>query len=265
VYCTGDEEVNLNSKARHLLADYKKGDRDFHKGCFGGVDVWASGILREENGQVSFQSANFRLADFSRAWLDRVDFRFSDFQGADFSDAHLGFVDFRGANLSYALFNGARMDSADLRGANLRGADLRHTNLANIKIDHKTCLSETVLDPKAIPEKIPDEALAREGMQVDGEFVIGWRTDSSLYMQGQSHVTYEEGRIYTAPIFSVCTETTCHPGIYLRGSRNVDLVKVFLGAIRVCCLRRELVGTKGLWSKGHKRQFRAKRVLVLPS
>ncbi len=104
------------------------------------------------------------------------------------------------------------LEDADLWHANLQGADLRHADLWDANLWHADLqgadLRGTILDPGNTPNA-DTEAFAR----VD-EWVLGWRTPNSPIIGGPG---YAPGGIkYTAPVFSTCPETECHPGLYLR-------------------------------------------------
>jgi len=89
---------------------------------------------------------------------------------------------------------------ADLAGANLTQADLTGANLAG-----------TRLDPCNVPNgdiEGFETFRSRNGVL----WVRGYRTRNSPYLDGPN---YEDGRNYFAPAFSVCSETACHPGLYL--------------------------------------------------
>lgn len=104
-------------------------------------------------------------------------------------------ADLRGANLGGANLGGAYLSEADLRGANLRGTYLGGANLGG-----------TVLDPTNAPSGA-DESWER----TEDGMCRGWRTRTSTHC---GSTTYENGRAYTAPVFSTAG-TECHPGLYL--------------------------------------------------
>ena len=96
-----------------------------------------------------------------------------------------------GANLQGADLREADLWEADLQGADLQGADLRGT----------------VCDPSR-EATCADADLA--GLVRDGDFVEGWRTFRSQHV---GDTEYRPG-LYRAPVFSVCPQTACHPGLY---------------------------------------------------
>jgi hypothetical protein len=132
-----------------------------------------------------------------------------------------------------------------LEYVNLQGANLRSANLEG-----------TCLDPSAPVPPISDQDLLDAGFEIQGEgeveYVVGWRTK---YSQHVGSNTYESGKEYTAPHFSVCTYTDCHPGLYLAGIAYLDAYYKRAERVQVKCLRSELV------KAGDK--FRAKRLWVL--
>jgi len=75
--------------------------------------------------------------------------------------------------------------------ANLSRANLSRANL-----------SKTILDPTNIPNKIID------GFEVDGDWVIGYRTRETS-AAGRALI---DDRIYGCEVFSTCEKTECHPG-----------------------------------------------------
>ena len=99
----------------------------------------------------------------------------------------------------------------DLRGADLSGA----------------YLSGTVLEDKT---KSLRQSL-RQCQQRNGGLIL-YRTKKSQHV---ADTTYEIGHTYTAPIFSLCAVTDCHPGIYgmtlsqiKQRYHGYDLVKMYV-------------------------------------
>ena len=111
------------------------------------------------------------------------------------------------AYLSYADLSYADLRGANLRGTNLSYADLRGTNLRG------TNLYGTILSPTNAPNAIVD-AFAH----IDG-WVIGYRTAHSPVIGGSGY--HDIGTTYTAPYFSTCDITDCHPGLYLWPQRDM--------------------------------------------
>ena len=159
----------------------------------------------------------------------------ANLQGADLSDANLSDTNLRHADLRYA----------NLIGANLLGADL----------------SGTCLDPDAPIPTIPDsEIVNNAGLEIqtvdNEERVYGWRTETSQHAGNTHYVPKNEP--YEAPVFSVDTDTSCHPGIYL-ASENwlAHNYYVDVPLVRCYCLRSELIHAGDKW--------RCKRLWVIPT
>jgi hypothetical protein len=151
-----------------------------------------------------------RGADLRDADLRGADLRDADLRGADLRDADLSGANLSGADLCDADLSGANLRRADLRGADLRGADLYGANL-----------SGTCLDPTALPRNAYT-AIAMAGLEIDAEgWVWGWRTARSLLVGATVYVPREEP--YEAPEMSVCTDTSCHPGIYFASRAELEL------------------------------------------
>jgi hypothetical protein len=207
---------------------------------------------------------DFRGADLRGANLEGANLSFARLQGANLRDANL-----RGANLRYALLRGANLRYALLRGANLKGAYLERANLryaylyradprdANLEgADLKgACLSyanlrnanlkNTCLAPDAVCAAPPtDGDIKRAGLELRGDKVYGWRTKESTCC---GSTTYEVGKEYTAPWFSVDHNTECHPGLYLAGKEWLDENYKGFEVVRVYCLRSELVHAGDKW------------------
>jgi hypothetical protein len=190
---------------------------------------------------LTFIKRNLSCANFSNKILSGYRFYYSDLRYSDLSGSRL---------------DGACLYGVDLREANLSGADLAQANLSRTRLEEANLsganLKNTVLDPRAKPSDIPDERIVRAGLEINGGFVLGWRTQVSTHV---GMTRYEPGAIYVAPIFSICQETECHPGIYLSGRRWLENHDYY-ALVRVACLRKELVNVGDKW--------RAKRILVLP-
>jgi hypothetical protein len=154
--------------------------------------------------------------------------------GANLCDADLRYVDLRGADLRDADLRDADLSSADLRGANLCDANLCGANLTS-----------TCLDPAALLSIIPDSNIEAAGLRIHGPWVYGWRTARSQHAGSTEYAIRDEP--YVAPWFSVDSETSCHPGIYLAGKSY--LAKEYDGhALVACkCLRSELVHAGDKW------------------
>jgi hypothetical protein len=114
-----------------------------------------------------------------------------------------------GANLNGANLREADLSGANLRGANLNGANLSDSNLSGADLSGAD-LESTCLAPTQLP-RLTDEEILEAGLEIDGEWVVGWRTQQSKYF----HNIYHPGCWYFAGIFSSDSGTDCHPGIYL--------------------------------------------------
>ena len=212
-----------------------------------GVPTW--NVWRSENPAVSLDLAKADLAradlaradlwraDLAKANLARANLTGADLTGADLPWANLTGADLTGANLTGADLTGANLTRADLAGAKLRGADLARADLARADLTKanlaranltgadltgvnlawanlwkanlvRANLTGTVLDP----DGIPNGGRAEDEWETDGEYLIGYRSRNQPYQAGPD---YENGVEYVAPVFSVCPETDCHPGLYV--------------------------------------------------
>ena len=154
-----------------------------------------------------------------------------------------------GANLSGVNLSGVNLSGVNLSGANLSGAYLGWVCLRG------AILTGTCLDPTAPVPNITDAEIDAAGLEINDDLVYGWRTAQSQHC---GDTIYEPGQCYTAPAFSVCRDTPCHPGLYLagwdwlRGSSYGNCVLV-----RCYCRRDELVHAGDKW--------RCKRLWVVAS
>jgi hypothetical protein len=176
-----------------------------------------------------------------------VDLRGVDLRGVDLRGAKL-----RDADLSGAILSWADLSGTDLNGANLSGANLSETNLSVADLSGAN-LSGTCLDSDAEIPPITDEEITTAGLEIHGEWVHGWRTAKSQHC---GYTKYEPGVTYTAPWFSVCPETKCHPGIYLAGL-NWLRGRYIRPYVRVRCLRKDLHRAGDKW--------RARQIEVIDS
>ena len=173
---------------------------------------------------VEGKRANLSGADLSGADLSRA-----DLYGADLSEANLS-----GANLSRAYLSKANLSKADLSGANLSRAGLSEANLSKADLS-KANLSKTCLDPENLIPEIEDSSIIFAGLEIDGEYVYGYRTKESQHVTG---TTYEVG-VYTVPWFSIDI-TECHPGIYLASREWLDRNYSGKKIVRCRTLRKDL-------------------------
>jgi len=82
---------------------------------------------------ANLRKSNFEGADFTNAFLERV----------DFSEANL-----RNANLTNAILISAVMYMTDLRGANLTGADFEHADMEDAMLDGAIFCNTIMPDPE---------------------------------------------------------------------------------------------------------------------
>ena len=138
------------------------------------------------------------------------------------------------ANLPGADLSGANLSRADLSWADLSGSFLRWANLSGADLS-KANLSKTCLDPENLIPEIEDSSIISAGLEIDGEYVYGYRTKESQHVAG---TTYEVG-VYTAPWFSTDT-TECHPGIYLASREWLGRNYIGKKIVRCRTLRKDL-------------------------
>lgn len=134
-----------------------------------------------------------------RANLRGVNLEWTNLRGATLIEADLSCANLSGVNLEWSNLSEADLSGANLSCANLSEAYMREVNMSEAD------LTGTVLDPKNKPNA------NIEGFEIEGQYVIGYRTQNSPAMGGDG---YEVGESYEAPVFSTC-ETKCHPGLYL--------------------------------------------------
>jgi uncharacterized protein YjbI with pentapeptide repeats len=140
-------------------------------------------------------------------------------------------ADLSGVNLRNAILSNANLGGTNLSGANLSNTHLNHLSLKN------TNLKETVLDPRNKTPQLSDEEILSSGFEIDGDFILGWRTRKSQHM---GTTIYTPGMVYTALLFSTCTRTDCHPGIYLASSnwlKDVYGSDISYVRVAVCVVR----------------------------
>lgn len=185
-----------------------------------------------------------RVVAACAGYLSGANLRGADLSGVNLSWANLREADLRGANLGWTYLSGVNLRKADLRWAILSEARLSYANFEGAS------LSGTVLDPSNVPEPITDETLLADGFRIEGDKVYGWRTKKSQHCGA---TVYEPGKCYEAPVFSTCTQTACHPGIYLAGREWIERHYPDAEVVQCYCLRSELVHvgdkfrTKRLW------------------
>jgi len=164
--------------------------------------------------------------------------------GANLVGANLGGANLVGANLVGANLVGADLRSADLRSANLRSANLRSADLRSANL-RSADLGGTCLDPTATPPTISDAEIVAAGLELDGPWVLGWRTARSMHV---GSAEYAPGSTHVAPWFSVDASTSCHPGIYFASRAWLDdEFGTRCAVVRCRALRAELVHAGDKW------------------
>jgi len=207
-----------------------------------GANLWGANLSGAD-----LAGANLSGANLSGANLSEADLRGANLSEADLFQANLWGADLREANLREANLREANLREANLREANLREANLREANLSGAYLRGANLsgayLSWTCLDPDAQLPAISDEEITQAGLEIDGDWVYGWRTKRS---QVVGNAIYEPG-IYTAPVFSVDTETSCHPGIYIAGEAWLRDNYPGTDIVRCRCRRIELLHAGDKW------------------
>ena len=184
-------------------------------------------------------------ADLTRANLTGAHLTKANLTGAYLSEAYLSGANLSGANLSRANLTRANLYRANLYRAFLSGANLTGANLS------RAILSNTILDPNLKCPAYSDSDIETTGLEIDNDKIYGYRTKKSQHC---GSTIYEPGQCYEAPYFSICQNTSCHPGLYLASKSwlaenypDVEYVKCY-------ALRNEIVISGG--------KIRAKRLWI---
>ena len=214
------------------------------------ADLSGANLRSADLSSADLSGANLSSADLSGADLSGANLRSADLSGANLRSADLSSADLRSANLSGADLSGANLRSANLSGADLSGANLRSADLSSADLSSAN-LSGTCLDPAATLPTISDEEITAAGLELDGSWVIGWRTARSVHV---GSTEYLPGSVHAAPWFSADTSTSCHPGIYLASVAWLDDEFGLCARVRCRCLRAELCHAGEKW--------RAKRLWI---
>jgi len=219
-----------------------------------GADLRDTDLRGADLRDTNLCGADLRYADLRGTDLGDTDLRGADLRGADLRDTDLRDTDLRGTDLGDTDLRRTDLCGADLCGADLCGADLRDTDLGGTDL-RGARLWNTVIDP--LCRGNGDVA----GFERDGLLhVIGYRSADSPAMGSDS---YEVGRAYTAPVFSVCS-TDCHPGLYLSPSVNVAVAwHVNNGWCRPELLVKVRALTRDVHHAGKKWRCRAFEVLAV--
>jgi len=265
---TGGARADLRS-ANLRSADLS--DADLRSADLSGADLRSADLRGADLSGANLRSADLRGADLRGAYLSDANLRSADLRGANLRGAYLSDADLSSANLRSADLSDADLRSANLRSANLRSADLRGANLrgaylsdANLRSADLSgadlsdadlsgaSLAGTCLDPARPVPALTDAELDAAGLELDGAWVLGWRTARSMYV---GSTEYRPGTAHAAPWFSVDSGTPCHPGIYIASSAWLDReLGCHVARVRCRALRAELVHAGDKW--------RAKRLWV---
>lgn len=171
--------------------------------------------------------------------------------GADFSFCTAGYnVVFRDA-FRDASFAGCDFINCNFKNACLRDMDVKNTHFVNCDF------TSTVFDPKA---KMPP-LRKNHGFEKVGRRLIGYRTKRSRFAGSNF---YRLGETYTAPIFSVDTETECHPGLYVLPSHDAFYNEFNLFELRDYGMIKVSFSPKDLLEAGEKwrvKSFKVEEVL----
>ena len=162
------------------------------------ADLWHADLTSADLTSADLSASSLRYADLHGANLTGANLTGADVAHTSLAGANLSDADLRRANFWFANLTGVNLTGAILTGADFRDADLTGANLTG-----------TCLDPAAA---VPQTDLSGLGEADADGFITCYRTKRSLLF---SSTVYEPGRVYTAPVFSVDTETECHPGLYV--------------------------------------------------
>ena len=135
-----------------------------------GVDVSGAFLqgIHLQNARLS--RANFSAADLRNSNLNSADMSDADLRSANFRESTLRNAHFEHADLTEADLWGADLSGADLSGTILTHADLRNTNLANLKWRDVLNLKNTnIFGVKNAPEGFVAYALKRGAIQIESD------------------------------------------------------------------------------------------------
>jgi hypothetical protein len=260
-----------------LIDEYRRGERDFRGSYLIRADLRDADLRGADLEDAKLEWANLERANLERANLEdanleRANLEVANLVGAKLRDANLEGANLVGAKLERAKLRFANLRDAKLEGANLVGAKLEWANLENANLERANLerayleranlewanlewayFCGTCLDPLNHIEKISDEILIGAGFEVEGDFVIGYRTEFSMNV---GHTKYIPGAVYTAPYFSTDSKTECHPGLYFAPLKWMKKHYSGYTHVRVAALNGEIIHAENKW--------RAKRLMVLP-
>jgi hypothetical protein len=267
----------MHIAAKDLISEYQRGERDFRgsylaRANLGGANLGGANLgganlqwayLEGANLQWAYlENANLGGAKLGRANLQWANLEDAKLGRANLEDANLQWANLEGAYLEGAYFEGAYLEDANLEDANLQWANLERAKLEGARLEgarlegarlEGAYFCGTCLDPLNHIEKISDEILENAGFEVEGDFVVGYRTEVSTVT---GTTKYIPGAVYTAPYFSTDTSTACHPGLYFAPLEWMKKHYQFYKYVRVAAVNGEIVHARGKW--------RAKRLIVLP-
>ena len=167
------------------------------------------------------ERADLSDADLSNAYLRDANLRGADLRGADLSNANLRDANLRGANLSDANLRNANLSNANLSDANLSNANLSVADLRDTDLRGAYLRGAEIRGTCLAPSPSPYGWATDNGCTLrtidNRTLVLGIRTRTQIHMGGP---TYDPGKLYTAPVFSRCPSTSCHPGLYVYGGPN---------------------------------------------
>jgi len=198
-----------------------------------GADLYGANLCEANLCGANLYVANLYVADLREADLCGADLCVADLYGVNLCEADLCGADLCESNLREANLRGADLCGADLCEANLYGADLREANL-----------TWTILDPDILPSWIDDAEIISAGLEVRGEWIYGWRTETSQHV---GNTKYVSGETYTTPVFSGCPETECHPGIYFASKEWLNNNYSNKKLVRVRAMRHQTIHVKNKW------------------
>jgi len=200
-----------------------------------GVDLQGADLRGANLQDVNLQGANLRGANLRGA------FRYTNLRGADLRGVDLQGADLRGANLQDVDLRGANLQDVDLQYANLRDADLGDADLRGAN------LTGTSLDSNA-PIPYPSrKELIDKGFETVGEWVIGYRTKTSVYQREKGCITFIPGKKYHpknyAPYVRGCiAKEDCQPGLFFYSTPDKLKTKYpQMEYVKVKTLRRYIV------------------------
>lgn len=240
----------LQDHNKWISSGKKSGRADFYKINLSGENLSGVNLFR----------ANFSGADLSGADLSKADLTGAIFENTicyetnlygtrlcgaflrtTFSKSNLSRANFTVADLSRTIFSESDLSNADFTGSDLYGTKFPGTNL-----------SGTYLDPNMPVPSIPDREIISAGLEIYGEYVVGYRTQKSQHC---GNIVYIPGTLVIAPYLSKDINMVCHPGIYLAGMNWLMWQYPNSDYVKVKCRRDELIHAGDKW--------RARRLWVI--